>query len=76
VDWLNEVLYHFDAKGIVFAEFRIHELKPWSVRATATGEPRDPARHPPKVIVKAVTYHQLRVAREGDRWVAEVYLDI
>jgi SHS2 domain-containing protein len=76
VNWLNEVLYWFDGKQVLFREFRIHELKTTGVRATALGEARDQARHPAKVIVKAVTYHQLRVARDGAGWVAEVYLDV
>ena len=26
--------------------------------------------------IKAVTYHQLKVAREGDQWVARVFVDL
>ena len=76
MNWLNEVLYRFDGERIVFCEFRIHHLDASAVRATALGEPRDPARHCSKLIVKAVTYHQIKVARDGEGWLAEVYLDI
>jgi SHS2 domain-containing protein len=40
------------------------------------GEPRDAARHRARLIVKAVTYHQLKIERRGGVWAAEVYLDI
>ncbi|RME12242.1 MAG: archease, partial [Aquificota bacterium] len=29
-----------------------------------------------KLVIKAATYHDLRVEREGDLWVAEVIFDI
>jgi SHS2 domain-containing protein len=38
--------------------------------------PRDPLRHRARLIVKAATYHQLKIERRGGLWVAEVYLDI
>ena len=75
VDWLGEVLYWFDGKRIVFREFQI-DLADTSLQAVARGEPRDPARHDARLIVKAVTYHQLKIYRRADLWVAEVYLDI
>ena len=76
VNWLSEVLYWFDGKRIAFRDFQVTELESLSIRATARGEPRDSTRHRSKLIVKAVTWHQLKIARAGDGWMAEVYLDI
>jgi len=76
VNWLNEVLYWFDGKRVVFHEFRITHLDRERVDAVGMGEPRENNRHPPRLIVKAVTYHQLKIAPVQDRWCAEVYLDI
>jgi SHS2 domain-containing protein len=42
----------------------------------AWGEPVDAARHHPAVEVKGATYTQLRVAREGDGWVAQTVVDV
>jgi len=75
VDWLNEVLYWFDGRQVVFRDFRVTVLDGSRLEATAFGEPRGP-RHRARRIVKAVTYHQLRVEQRGGRWVAEVYVDI
>lgn len=76
VDWLNEVLYWYDGKLIAFRDFRITGLTETRIEAVGRGEPRDPERHRARLIVKAVTYHQLRVFERDGQWIAEVYLDI
>jgi SHS2 domain-containing protein len=76
VNWLNEVLYYTDSRRIAFAAFRILKLDESRIECLARGEPRDPERHPPKVVVKAVTYHQLKVFPTADGWTAEVYVDV
>jgi len=76
VDWLNEVLYWFDGKRIAFRDFRVTQFRENAIQAVGLGEPRDPLRHRARLIVKAVTYHQLKIERRGGLWVAEVYLDI
>jgi SHS2 domain-containing protein len=76
VDWLNEVLYWYDGKLIAFREFRVDAISDERIAAVGVGEPRDPERHRAHLIVKAVTYHQLRVFERGGQWIAEVYLDI
>jgi SHS2 domain-containing protein len=76
VDWLSEVLYWFDGKRIAFRDFRVTQFRETAIEAVGLGEPRDPLRHPARLIVKAVTYHQLKIERRGGLWVAEVYLDI
>src|SRR5262245_5246762 len=76
VDWLNEVLYWFDGKRIALREFRIDDFRDDALVATASGEPRDAQRHRARLIVKAVTYHQLKIESRDGLWTAEVYLDI
>jgi SHS2 domain-containing protein len=76
VAWLNEVLYWFDGKRIAFRQFRVHELEPTQVTAVGWGETRNVVRHRAKLIVKGVTWHQLKIDRAGSGWAAEVYLDV
>ena len=76
VGFLSEVLYLVDGKQIAFRRVRIDTLSETAIAATGLGEPHDPARHHVKLIVKAVTYHQLRIERTTDGWSAQVYLDI
>jgi SHS2 domain-containing protein len=76
VNWLNEVLYYVDGKRIALGAFDISKLTETCIECTATGEPRDPQKHPPRLGVKAVTYHQLKVRRTENGWIAEVYVDV
>jgi SHS2 domain-containing protein len=74
-DWLNDLLYRFDAQRMLFAKFDVR-FTDSSLRATAWGEPLDPARHRLEHEVKAITYHALMVAQETGGWKAEVIVDI
>ena len=76
VAWLGEILYLFEVRGLVPAEFVIHEITETSLRSEVRGEPFDPKRHPIEREVKAITYHQLSVERDGQGWHARVYVDL
>jgi len=76
VNWLNEVLYLLDGERLAMSKFRVDELTTNRVTGEAHGEPRDAVRHRPKLVIKGVTYHQLRIERDGQDWTCEVYLDI
>jgi len=76
VNWLNEVLYYVDGRCLALGTFDVMRVDETRVECIARGEPRDRGRHPSRHGVKAVTYHQLRVARTAERWIAEVYVDI
>jgi SHS2 domain-containing protein len=74
VDWLSETLYLFDVRGGALGGVRIASISRGSCRGSVTlRELRDPNEG---VQVKAVTYHQLKVAEGEDGWTATVYLDI
>ncbi len=76
VEWLSEVLYWYDGRCVAFHDFRVLALEDRAIRAIGIGELRDPERHAPKLIVKAVTYHQLKVELRKGVWVADVFLDV
>jgi len=76
VNWLNEALYYLDARRIVLRRFRIEHFGDGRVAGQAWGEPRDPIKHRPKVIVKGVTYHQLKIEQRPDGCQVQVFLDI
>ncbi len=76
VNWLNDVLYFTDSKRLALGSFEISELNETRIECVARGEPRDPLKHPAKLIVKAVTYHQLKIARTPDGWSADVFVDV
>ncbi|NQT15638.1 MAG: archease [Planctomycetes bacterium] len=75
VDWLAELLFTFDTRRVLLSEFDVKVVED-RIKATARGEPVDTGRHELDVEVKAITYHQLKVERDGDGWVAEVIVDL
>jgi SHS2 domain-containing protein len=75
VTWLNELLYLFDAEGLIFSRFDIADLGQRYLRAMAYGEKVDPLRHNLKTQVKAATYHQLKLEK-GDGFSARIILDV
>lgn len=74
-DWLDELLYAFDTRRMLFRRFDVH-LDPDGIDATAFGERYDPVRHHLQHEVKAITYHQLAVQETNDGWEASVIVDI
>ena len=76
VNWLSELLYLHDAQGWLFSEFVIRLTGERLLAATARGERFDAARHQAKMMVKAITYHQLSLQRSAEGWRARVYVDI
>lgn len=74
-DWLNRLLTHFEADRWLFGKFDVR-VKEDGLFGVAWGEPYDPARHVLAHEVKAITYHELKVVRDGDRWLAEAIVDI
>ena len=76
VNWLSEILYLYDAEGWLLHDFEICSLNGRSISAVARGEKSDRARHQVKLLVKAITYHQLALEETASGWRAQVYVDI
>ena len=76
VNWLSEILYLFDAEGWLFRDFQFDALTERVVTAVARGERFDRRKHQVKLLVKAVTYHQLDLVETAEGWRAQVYVDI
>jgi SHS2 domain-containing protein len=76
VNWLSELLYLHDAEGWLFRDFEIQSLQDNSLSALARGEKFQPSRHQAKMLVKAITYHQLALEKTPWGWRAQVYVDI
>ena len=76
VNWLSEILYLFDAEGWLFRDFQFDALTERGLTAVARGEKFDRRKHQVKLLVKAVTYHQLDLMETAEGWRAQVYVDI
>jgi len=51
-------------------------LQVCGLNASITGEDFDPGKHESRLLIKAATYHKLRIEKVGDIWEAEVIFDI
>ena len=76
VRWLSELLYLYDTRGLLLYRFEVVEVSAGRLRARVEGERPDPLRHRVKTEIKAVTYHQVTVKRDGDSWRARVVFDV
>ena len=63
-DWLAELLYIFEVRRLALARFQVN-IGPDGLTATVQGEPIDTARHQLDMEVKAITWHGLKVVRDG-----------
>jgi len=75
VEWLNELIYLFDAENIIFKRFDITRLDNSHLKARSHGEKVDSSKHKLKTGVKAATYHMLKVDK-GEGYQVQVLFDI
>jgi len=76
IEWLNELIYLFDAEHILFKRFDIENLDSNQLRATCYGEDFDPLRHRIKTGVKAATYHMLKINRDSGGYEVQIIFDV
>jgi SHS2 domain-containing protein len=74
-EWLNALIYEMSTRKMLFGRFAVRFDGP-ALTGEAWGEPVDVARHRPAVEVKGATYTALRVARDGEGWVAQTVVDV
>ena len=76
VNWLRELLYLHQVKGMLLREFHISEMNDLHLKGSVRGEPFDAKRHEIKMEVKAATYHDIEVTENKGRWTARVIFDV
>lgn len=74
--WLAEILVLFSTEGFVVGEIVVEIAQPGELRGILRGDTFDARRHQVHGEVKAVTYHELTVARTAAGWHARVILDV
>jgi SHS2 domain-containing protein len=76
VNWLNELIYLFEAKELLFNRFDIITITDTQLKATGYGEKINLAKHELKTQVKAATYHMLKIEQNKDGYRAQVIFDV
>lgn len=78
--WLNDLIGLADVRGEALARTEVLSLEQnpagWAVRGRAWFAPFHAIDIRPRVQVKAVTMHGLRVTRDPEGWSLEAYLDV
>lgn len=75
-DFLQLLIVRAQSDGVAACELTVDTVTERALRATARGEPIDPARHAVHTEIKGVTYHQLAVQRTPDGWTARIIVDV
>ncbi len=77
-DWMGEIIYLKDAERFLPAkvEFEDFNESTFSMKAILFGVTLDPAKHPVKTDIKAVTLYEFSLKQIGNRWHAEAVLDL
>ncbi len=76
VSWLNELIFHFDAYNFIGKDIVILEMSDRKLKANVKGEEFDTERHERKLLIKAATYHRLKIEKVREIWEADIIFDI
>lgn len=76
VRWLGEILYLFEGESKVVMDIDIDSITKTRLEATLLVAPFNPKQHEIVTEIKAVTYHQIEVARREHGWQATVIFDL
>jgi SHS2 domain-containing protein len=76
VSWLNELVFYFDAYGFIGKKIGVEYFSDSKITARISGEEFDPDRHKGNLLIKAATYHKLRIEKKDNQWEIDVVFDI
>ncbi len=76
VNFLSQILSFVDGTAMGFRGVKVTGLSETAVSYVAVGSMGDRNMHRVKLIVKGVTYHQLKISKTSAGFEATVYLDI
>ncbi|MEM3010389.1 MAG: archease [Candidatus Bathyarchaeia archaeon] len=66
-NWLETLLVKFEITTNLYSKFKISAIEKTreglKLKAKIQGEPFNPEKHPQKVGIKAITYHQMEIRR-------------
>ena len=78
--WLEEILVKFELTGKLYSSFKISSIEKtpvgWKLKAKAWGELYDPKKHPSRVGIKAITYHQMEIVKKPKSVTVRFILDV
>ena len=76
IAWLDELLYRFCTKDIIYSKFEIEELSEDRIKAKVSGRPIAANRNRLKTEIKAVTYSGLKIKETPGGYEVEIIFDV
>ena len=76
IKMLSEILYLHETEKMVFADADMELNDGFNLSVRLRGEKTDLSRHELLYDIKAATYHNLKIERADDRFMAEIIFDI
>lgn len=76
VSWLDELLYNFCTKGIIFFSFDISSVSESRLMAKASGRHLGENRNRLKTEIKAATYHDLEIKKKDEGYTVDIVFDV
>jgi len=76
VSWLDELLYNFYTKGIIFFDFDIISVGEKLLAAKAKGRHVHENKNRLKTEIKAATYHDLKIKEAPDGLSVDIVFDV
>jgi len=79
-NWIEELILIFELENIVFSDFKVKIKRTseneYKLDAMGWGEQYSREKHGYKVHVKAMTYHEMEIKNENNRYVIRYVVDI
>ena len=76
IEWLDELLYNFYTKHIIFSKFNIIELSPTKLTAEVKGRFIGENKNRLKTEIKAATHHDLKIREKDGYCTVEIIFDV
>ena len=76
ISWLDELLYNFYAKNIIFYKFEVTKLSEDVIRAKAFARLVSKNRNRLKTEIKAATYYNLKIIKRDDYYEVDIIFDV
>jgi SHS2 domain-containing protein len=77
-DFLSQFLIFHDVDNLIFSEVKVESIKKnekFKLKAVAKGEVFDANKHRQNTLVKAITYHEMEIKKNGE-FIVKVLVDI
>ena len=75
--WIESLLVYYDSELLLFSKFKVNiDINNLKLTGKAWGEKFSQEKHEGRIVVKAMTYHEMSIENKGDYYVLTFVVDI